>query len=306
MSFELAISPLRGWRCAGTTLLITFFFAIVIAGCATRIPQEDLTSLNTTFVGIQKAGDLLYDETARVITSRTVSATPAGCGQDAAGIPKCFDPGIIGDAGVRSEDSSIAVRRLAVQLLSEYSLALVELNAGKTAEELSSTVNDIGGIAASIVSIAGVGQAGVLPAAFKGTVISSLAEFASSIERARSAETVRRSLIDERETVALMIDALIADTTQMYLIYYRDQQLQVVKGNTKLEDMRATTIAYNDALKAYVVLLRQAKSTHARLAQIASRTSTNPADLRAAVEEAGKIKIKGDAFWDAVRAIRKK
>jgi hypothetical protein len=196
------------------------------------------------------------------------------------------------------------VRRLALQVLTEYSLALVELSEGKSAEELKSSINDIAAAASGIVSIAGV-TTGVLPAVFAGPIVSSLSDLAADLERARSAEAVRHSLLDQRETIAQLIDALIADTPQMYEIYYHSQQLAVLKASgVEITAMRQNTTAYHDSLAAYVAILRQAKATHARLATVAGTPSNTPSDFRLMVEEAAKIQAKADTFWDAVRKLR--
>ncbi|ACS61308.1 hypothetical protein Rleg_6568 (plasmid) [Rhizobium leguminosarum bv. trifolii WSM1325] len=274
---------------------------IALAACATRIQPEDLKSLNTSFAEAQKAGDLLYDETAKVIASRAKQGKDS-CGTDAAGVPTCFNPQAIG--GGRNEDPSVAVRRLALQLLTEYSLALVELSEGKSADELKSSINDIAAAASGIVAIAGV-TTGVLPAVFGGPIVSSLSDLAGDLERARSAEAIRRSLLQQRETIAQLIDALIADTPQMYKIYYLSQQLAVLKASgAEITAMRQNTTAYHDSLAAYVALLRQAKVTHTRLATVARTPSNTPADFRMMVEEAANIQAKADTFWDAVRKLR--
>lgn len=281
-------------------LLCGMFLLIALPGCTTKIQPEDLKSLNTSFIEVQRAGDLLYDETAKVIASRAKQGIDA-CASDAAGVPTCFNPSTI--RGGRNEDPSVAIRRLALQLLTQYSLALVELSEGKSTDELKSSVSDIAAAASGIVSIAGT-TTGVLPAVFGGPVISSLSDLAGDLERARSGETIRHSLIEQRDTVAQLIDALIADTPQMYKIYYLSQQLTVLKASgAEITALRQNTNAYHDSLAAYVALLRQARVTHARLAMVAATPSNTPADFRVMVEEAAKVRAKADTFWDAVRKL---
>ena len=210
----------------------------------------------------------------------------------------------------RNEDASIRARRLSLELVGEYNLALVDLAEGKSATDLGTRIGDLSGLANDLLLVAGVSTGG-LPALLAPAVVSSLSALAARLERMRANAAARQSILDERETVEALIDELIADTPRMYKIYKAHQigvWFAVARSKGKESpDAKAEfdrIPAYHEALAAYVRILERTREAHGRLIETTASGGSSVADLRAFIAEAIEIKNSAGAFWNQIRAVR--
>ncbi|MCM2473383.1 hypothetical protein HGO38_07815 [Rhizobium sp. CG5] len=280
-------------------------YLAMLAGCTAGVPLEDLKNFREAFLEAQKAGDLVYDEIAPILSKESGHAE--ACTTDRSGTPKCFDPDqVIGNATRSNEDPSLRARRLALALLSEYSLALVELSDGRSQQELTRSIQETAELATALTALAGAAAPAGLPALLTQPIIASFTDLAVRLDRVRTAETVRAALIANQDTIARLIDQLIADTRPIYAIYYRNQTIRVLESPAAATASEMAKAAkYHEALTAYVVILRQMKASNARLARLASAAPGSAGELRAVVEEATRIKLSAETFWSAIREVRK-
>lgn len=274
--------------------------AILVLGGCSALLTEDLQSFRSSFVEAQKAGDLLYDEIAIVIAAEDPDLDE--CGPDSTGTPTCFDPSQAASDTKRGEPSSVRARREALELVSEYTLALVEIAEGKPTADLQSNIGRIFALGKGIMGFFGVG--GQLGQIFSDPLQAAFGNFVGRIAGLRNNARVRASLVAEASLIAEVIDFLIEDTGRMYDIYYEYRNLQALRGNGALRDEMAKAAKYHEALNAYVVILEQAKATHARLIEEARRPVTSLGDMRVIIEEAAALKNSASEFWNVIRSVR--
>jgi hypothetical protein len=283
---------------------ITFFAivaaAAVLSSCSALIPKQELQSFRASFVEAQKAGDLLYDEISVIIDA--TEGRGAVCGKDRSGTPKCFDPHQVSSSTRRHEDPSVRARRLALELVSEYTLALVEVAEGARSQQLKDNIGQATNLAKGL---AGLGSSFLpgLPALLGGPVVDTFTNLAVRLEGARSAGDIRQSLINERATIAELIDLLIEDTSTMYEIYYRYRQVRALQPGAAAMDEIRKAADYHEALTAYVLILQRSKAAHENLVESARVTSIG--DLRLVIQEATELRASAQEFWNAIRDVRR-
>jgi hypothetical protein len=280
-----------------------------LAGC-TAVPGQELTTYREAFLEARNAGDLLYDEISAIIALNAGGGGTDECGPNEVGHPKCFDPRTVDRGGRKNEDASIRARRLSLELVGEYNLALIDLAEGKSATDLGTRIGEIGGLANDLLLVAGVSSGG-LPALLAPAAVSSLKGLVTRLERLRANAAVRQSILDERETVEALIDELIADTPRMYKIYQAHQigvWFAVARSKGKESpDAKAEfdrIPAYHEALAAYVRILERTREAQGRLIETTASGGRSVADLRAFIAEAIEIKNSAGAFWNQIRAVR--
>lgn len=193
---------------------------------------------------------------------------------------------------------------MALELVTEYTLALVEVAEGKSADDLQSNVGQITELATGLISLVGVPIPGLtsLTSGPGGAALNGLLGQLSAIQ---ANAKIRQSLIAERATVAELVDVLIEDTSVMYQLYFNHRKLRVLKGlGSEPEEMTAAA-NYHKSLTAYVLILKQAKKAHERLAEATRRPVTSIGDLRVVMEQAINLKRSAQEFWNVIREVRR-
>ena len=282
-------------------------FVLWISGCV-AVPEQELTNYREAYVAAQGAGEILYGEVAAVI-ARNAGASAEGC-PTVNGIFRCFNPRTAISGGSADEDPSIAARRLALEVIATYNLAIVDLAEGKTSEALQSRIGELQGLVGDLLTLATVSSSG-LAGLMSQPVLASFKALAGRLEAMRGTATARRSILAERDTVIELIDLLIADTPRMYALYSLGQNIIAIEiaakfGRNSAEAVaeRQKIAAFHASLTAYVKLLDKTKDSLNRLADAIASGGTSLSDLRAVVREATEMRNSADAFWVAVRELR--
>ncbi|SDN71265.1 hypothetical protein [Ensifer sp. YR511] len=284
---------------SGCSVILMVF---LLASCAGRIPIDDIKGMQVAVMEAQKAGDLIYDELSAAYSSKG----PQSCHVKTARAPMCFDPTFITENGSGPPESPhVTVRRIMLRLVLEYSLVLTELSEGKEADQLRKTIVEMGGLALEIATVPGSRPDKLAVAALSGPFLGAVADMAAQLRRVQSAEEVRRSLIAMETTIATMIDVLIADTADVYTLYYHATQREALESSVFSRDLLDQRhAAFHSALSSYVRFLKKTKVLHARLVRTAKSRTTRPEDLTAFVREASQMQAKADALWSATRELK--
>jgi hypothetical protein len=286
-------------------LLIFSFVALLITACV-AVPQQELTSYREAFLETQKAGQLLYDDLAASVVRAGGGPQKSNCVRGRAA-PACFDPNVARDDGAVADIPDIRARRLALESVEIYNLAVVDLLEGKRGDALTARIGELRDVAGDLLGLASVG-AGPLPALVTGQSAALLGELVRRIDTLAAGQQARASLIENAKLVNEMIRLLIADTPAMYTLYKTSQGKYAVElelsggtGNKAAMEAYAKIGAYHDQLTAYVKLLDQTKSSFAQLIGALETGAGSTADLRAAIREAIEIRKASEAFWAEVR-----
>ena len=186
-------------------------FAMVLAACDT-IPADQVQFYADSYAQANEAGNRLYDALVEPIErSKVVPSAPEEAGEQRE-FPESFAPGDFladeGDGPIRpGEPDEIAIRRVAMTTIADYNAIMVRLASGQTAAELSQEIDSLAG---HLSILPGLGTAEVPLIA---GAIGKLAGFAESL---RADSELRAALIAGQEPIAELVDALRADTVDMY------------------------------------------------------------------------------------------
>jgi len=275
---------------------------VVLAGCST-IPIQELQGLHDGFFEAQKAGDLLYDEISIIINS--TGGDSNSCAPNSRGAPRCFDPSQVSSGTRVQEHASVRARRMALELITQYTLALVEVAEGKSADDIKSNVGQITELATGLLGLVGVPVPGILGSLTGGPGGAALNGLLGQLSTIQANAKIRQSLIAERQTVAELVNVLIEDTSVMYQVYFNHRKLRVLKGLGSEQDEMTTAANYHKSLTAYVLILKQAKRAHERLVEATRRPLTSIGDLRVVMEQAINLKRSAQEFWTVIREVRR-
>lgn len=194
---------------------------------------------------------------------------------------------------------------MALELVTQYTLSLVEVAEGKSADDLRSNVGQITELATGLVGLVGVPVPGMLTSLTSGPGGAALNGLLGQLSAIQANAKVRQSLIAERATVAELVDVLIEDTSVMYQLYFNHRKLRVLKGLGNEQDEMTAAANYHKSLTAYVLILKQAKKAHERLAEATRRPVTSIGDLRVVMEQAINLKRSAQEFWNVIREVRR-
>jgi predicted small secreted protein len=276
--------------------------AAVLAGCNTIAPQ-DIHTYADAFQEARKAGDLVLDQAAEMwrVTEIQKDETPQGCVKNKTGYYGCFDP-ILALKGTQANDPpAIQVRRLAVETVSAYNAAILDIAEGRWTTASQLHLDDLTASLTGIIKIAGISGGGIAgfltPAATQ-----SLTALVGALGGIRDAQLVRRAIIDGAPAVQGIILILSQDTPDLYAIYKSGKLIEFTDG--KIDKAAAVTDinAYHDKLEKYVGVLGATYSALDTLVGIAENPGNPGANLRLIVTQAVDIQAKAEAFWKAAHA----
>lgn len=286
-------------------LFLTVAVLLLQTACV-AIPQQELISYREAFLETQKAGDLLYDDLAAAVVRAGGGPQTSNCVRGPTA-PSCFDPNVARDNGASADIPDIRARRLALESVEIYNLAVVDLLDGKRGDVLAARLDELRDVAGDLLALASIG-AGPLPALLTGSSVALLGELVKRLDTLAARQQARASLIENAKLVNEMISLLIADTPSMYSLYKTSQGKYAVElelsgstGNKAAMEVYARIGAYHDQLTAYVKLLDQTKSSFSQLIGALKSGAGSTADLRATIREAIEIKKASETFWAEVR-----
>ncbi len=280
-------------------------FVILTAAC-TSFPQQELTSYREAYLEAQKAGDLLYDELALALVRSGKVSKAVNCVRGT-GTPRCFDPNVARDDGVPADLPSIRARRLALNAVETYNLAIVDILEGKRGDALATRIENLRLISADLLELGRI-SGGALPALITGQSAALLGVLVKRLDKVVSEQDAKVSLIENAELVRETIQLLTDDTPRMYKLYRRAQgaygrSLENSDGSVNKAAIAAYRKigAYHDQLTAYVKLLDQTRSSFDQLIVDLETGTPTSADVRANIREAIEIRNAAENFWAEVR-----
>jgi hypothetical protein len=300
--------PQAAWTLAPFLITLALLF---VSGCASP-PVEHVRLYADTAAQARSAGNLVLDRIAPIVAAGPAgSSAPAegaqDCGPDAAGMPRCFDQRLVAGGGTaRADPPSVAVHRLALDLVMAYAVLLSDLAEGKSAAEIQAQVGVAADVAGSLLALTGVGApvAAALP-----LLKPQLQALAGRLEAARAGQILRQALVADRETIKVLLRALEEETPRIYEIYRTKRQLDLLaaaraRDRAAVDAVVEDTRRFHAALEAYVRLLRAtaaALDTLARAASEAARPS--PQAVQAALRQAIDARAEAQALWNTVRQL---
>ena len=143
------------------------------------------------------------------------------------------------DSGAANEeDPDIAARRAALHTVAHYNAILVALAEGQSVEALDQrfeAIRRFATIAATIGALPTGGFSRFVPAA-----IPILQQIGGRIEAGRAEATVRQSLIASEDDIRSLFQLLIDDAPEIYDIYVRGQEVELLRLNGLKNEARLT------------------------------------------------------------------
>lgn len=295
-------------RAVWCRFLAALLFA-ALAGCL-QVPGQELTTYREAFLEAKNAGVLLYDELGASVLRAGGGPENQNCARSGAAAPACFDPYAAENPGAGSSIPEIRARLLALETITLYNLAIVDLLEGKSEDALGQRIKDLQAVASDLLVVASI-SSGSLPGLINGPALGLLGGLVDKLDgmrvRALAAQSLRANIGTVREIIGLLID----DTPRMYTLYRRGQgkyaaEVEIAAGSNDAVAMAAWARigAYHDQLTAYVKVLNQTRDSADRLVEAMERGAGSTDDLRAVIREAIEIRAAAGEFWDAVRASR--
>lgn len=282
--------------------------AAFLTGCVT-FPTEDARTFAGAFQEARHAGDALLDKVSPIaveIEERAGIRSPAVvCREDFTGTPKCFALPTVG--GGRLEPRDIAVRRIALDLITAYNEVLLDLAEGKSAAEVRTRLAGLAELASSALGLLGVANPAVaaLPA-LQGPFLDLVTRF----ERARVNVVARQAVVRGRQPIKGILAGLRQDAPILYEIYRADRLKDAVDARARGDATEANAIVedikqFHASIAAYVALLDSTSEALEALAEAAEAGGQlSVANLRTTIQEAIEIRERSNAFWTAIRQVR--
>jgi hypothetical protein len=301
---------------------------LILAGCST-VPVEQVQGYTQAFDEASAAGNRLYDEVGPVIAREQAKADAKAAvvaagqtGDDPAAVMPaagptqgadavcleptdpplpyrtCFVPSDFAPGGMPGEPESLVARRRALATITTYNAIALRLASGETASALGAEVQRLGANASSLAALTGAGPA-------IGVATNTLADLAKWVESLRADQELRRALADGSPYIDQLLQALIADTPQMYTFKLettaaRLEHLQADAGRISFDIQDIVRAHASFATLASVD--RRYGSARARLAlptdsltTIAGTQGTTPLNA-AAAEELDGLLVQQDAL----------
>ncbi|WP_417686386.1 hypothetical protein [Roseibium sp.] len=294
---------------------------LTVAGCA-GVPVETLRAYSDAFQQARSAGDLLLDEISPIVSSAG-TGTAKTCGTSRLGYPQCFDPAVaLGDDGTRrNEDPSIRARRDALAVVTLYNSLLVDLAEGKSAAQFNERLDEL------VTLVNAVAAIGVVPSGGLTALVPPSATFAKDmygrLSRARANAAVRQAILDSKTDVQEMLDALLEDTPNIYKVFLRARERDLIVANheanaarlnedataraaalKRVDAIRQSISDFHDSLTAYAQLLNSTSKALDTLVAAAGQQPGTVESLTRIAIEAAEIREKSDAFWAEIRDVR--
>lgn len=275
---------------------------LMLAGCATVGPA-DIHPYTDAFQDARKAGDLILDQASEMwlVTAAAEGKQAAACAKDKLGVHPCFDL-VAAASGVSANDPpDIRMRRLALEVVSNYSSALLDIAEGRWTSANQLHLADLAASAQGFMQLAAI-PAGAVSGFLTPAALQGLDALATASGKIRDARIVRQAIIDGAPTVRAILIVLTKDTPDLYKIYRAGKLLQVNDGKIEKAAAVADINAYYDKLEKYVGVLQATDAALDTLIDLASNPGPSAAGLRAVVAQAADIRSKADAFWQAAHA----
>lgn len=274
-------------------------------------PVEQIRSFSDGVHDMRKAGDAVLDRVAPILVSAGAAGatTEADCGSDRFGVPKCFDPSLVGTGRTVADPASVAVRRRALETVAAYSTALVALADGSGEAEARAVAHGVADAASGLAALLGASVGGPVAALAIQGLREPLAELAGQAAAAGDRAAVREALLANRELIKSILAALERDTPNLYEIYYT-KRLDDRRAALLARDARAAEAAgedtrrFHEALDAYVKALRATSRTLDVLAEAAAEAGRpSPQNVAAAIQQAVEFRVAARSFLDAARRV---
>jgi hypothetical protein len=299
---ERPISPI------GRLSVSIVFLFLSLAACV-PVPIEHIKLYADTAAQTRTAGNALLDRISPIVAATKEAPSTKNCGPNPqTGIPRCFDQTlVVGEVSGRLDPPSVAVDRLALELVAVYAAILADLAEGKSADEVRARVEDVANVAIALAGpLAAATGVGLPVAAGLQVLAPQVKELARKLEAVRAGQIVRQSLIADRTTIKAILAALEDETPTLYRIYMdkrsRDRNDALLAENRVAANEIADDIKqFHAALAAYVRLLRAvAKSldTLARDAEQSTRPSAQA--VQTAVKQAIDARAEAQSLLNAI------
>jgi hypothetical protein len=281
---------------------------MLLSACtAAPVPEQARLYAETT-AKTRDAGGLILDRIAPIMAGGTDGNSAEDCGPDpATGIPRCFNQNLVAAAAGGSADPpSVAVSRLALDLVAAYAGVLADLAEGKSAPQLQAQVGVAADIASALLGVTGVGAPGAVAVQALKPQLEGLA---GQLAAARAGQIVRQALIADRETIKALLKALEDETPKIYDIYSTKRKLDLLAALRARDKAAADAVisdikAFHAALEAYVRLLRASASALDVLARDAQQTvPPNPQAVQAGLNQAIDARAEAQVLWNTVRQL---
>jgi len=277
-------------------------------GCA-ELPRDQLVAYLSVSKEATTSGEIIYGALNAVTIwgkSRNTIATSQKCSPSQSS-PACFDPAFyLPDPGITDPD--IEVRVLALQTVAAYNDILVALNSGQTGAALNRRIQQYGTLSSNLFAATSISTGG-LTSILAAPVLAAIGGFSDELETARARFTVRQSVLDQSGTIKALIDALIADTSEVYQLY-RAGQLNFARtrpggpSGAKGAAEFAKIKAMHESLGAYVVLLVNSSKSLDILTDAIRTENTDSTTLQAAIDQTLELKLAARSLRDTVKGLQ--
>lgn len=205
--------------------------SLLLAACAGDPPLQELRVYDNAFGQARSAGEDVLDQAETALAVKADREEKLGGGSDSL-FPDSFDPETVTLDPDADVPSAIRVRRLALRTIAEYNEALLALAEGRTLAQVQSRVESLGQTVQKLLPLVGL-AGGPLP----GLVISGLQSAIAAAEEAREREAVEDAILEGHDEVAGIIDALIADTPDLYTLLRSRWQFQLDDADKEMGDV---------------------------------------------------------------------
>lgn len=189
--------------------------AFAMFSCA-RLPVAELTAYSENVTAAKTAGNQILDLVSPALAGKS-SAPKQPCARNSQGVRPCFavDLALGGSQAQANEPVDIQLRRLAFEVIETYTLVLVDISEGRSAQVVRARGTQLNETTRTFQSA----LAGLVPAAPLGPIISAATEVAASITNASAHALGVRSVTEAEPDIRKLLQLLIADTPTLYDVY---------------------------------------------------------------------------------------
>jgi hypothetical protein len=282
---------------------------LLVAGGCQQVPAEHVRLYAETTSQTRAAGGIVLDQIAPIVGATAAGTDTQDCGPDpTTRIPRCFNLQLVAGAGPagRADPPSVAVHRVALDLVAAYAQILADLAEGRSAAEVQRQIGLAADIAGSLVTLTGVGApvGAAIP-----VLLPQIQALATRLETARAGAVIRQSLIADRDTIKAVLKGLENETPGIYEVFKAKSKLDLLAAARNRDQAAVEAVVdragrFHAALDAYVRLLRTASAaidTLAREAQQAGRPSAE--SVQAALKQAIEARAEALALFNTVRQL---
>lgn len=286
---------------------------LIVGGC-TYIPDEEISLYRKHFAEAHLTGNRLLSEISpfvSLVAKKEGGRSLKDCGLNEHGYPKCFDPRMALQSQSIEEHWSITARRVALSTIQIYNDLLLDLAEGKQVDRAGQRVRDLSEFV-SVLST-GLGVGGPLPGLAATVGGPALDQFLESIRAAASAAALRRALVQGVPTVRKLLEALSADTADIYRIYVAGKDLEFTKrriaaarNKVRLSrvELAAENRKFHQDLTNYVRVLDATANALTALQAAATEPRLSVTEMTSVIREAANIRIASETFWREIDSAR--